>query len=136
MHAELKWNNNMNFTATAPSGHPVLMDAAEAVGGNGLGPLPKELLLKSLTGCTAMDVISILRKMQVLPDTFRIEADAEVSSEHPKVFTKIHLKYIYSGSTPEDKIKRAVELSQEQYCSVSAMLKKAVPITYEIVKEG
>jgi putative redox protein len=136
MHVELKWNNNMNFTATGKSAHPVLMDAAPAVGGDNLGPLPKELLLKSLAGCTAMDVISILRKMQVLPDTFRIEINSEISEDHPKIFTKIHLKYIYSGSTPEDKMKRAVELSQDQYCSVSAMLKKAVPITYEIVKEG
>jgi putative redox protein len=136
MHAELKWNNNMNFTAVADSGHPVIMDAASAHGGENLGPLPKELLLKSLAGCTAMDVVSILRKMQVLPDSFRIEIDSEVSSEHPKIFTKIHLKYIYSGSTPEDKFKRAVELSQDQYCSVSAMLKKAVPVTYETVKEG
>lgn len=135
MHVDLVWNGKMNFTGKADSGHPVPMDTVAAVGGEDTAARPKELVLHGLAGCTGMDVISILRKMQALPESFRIEATADMTDEHPKVFTKIHLKYIVKGEVPEDRLKRAIELSQDQYCGVSAMLKKACEITYEYIYE-
>ncbi len=135
MHVKVVLNEKMSFTGVADSGHPVEMDTAPAVGGEDKAARPKELVLHGLAGCTAMDVISILRKMQVPPDEFRVEASAEMSEEHPKVFTSIHMKYIVKGNVPEDRLKRAIELSQDLYCGVSAMLKKACNITYEYIYE-
>lgn len=135
MKSTVIWNGKMSFTGTADSGHKVEMDAAAAVGGEDQATRPKELILEGLAGCTAMDVVSILRKMQLNPESFRIETEAEVTEEHPKVFTKIHLKYFIKGEIPEDRMKRAVELSQDLYCGVSAMLRKNSPITYEIIYE-
>ena len=80
-----------------------------------------------------MDVVSLLKKMRVDYRAFRIRAAAEISDEHPKVFTSVHLIYEFEGrALPLDKLKKAVDLSQERYCSVSAMLRKASPLTYEI----
>lgn len=117
-------------------GHTLIMDAAKEVGGEELGPRPKALLLSALIGCTGLDVVYTLNKMKVELDGFSIEVEADESEEHPIVYTKIHLIYIFKGSNlPEDKITRAVTLSQEKYCGVSAMLEKAAPISYEIVIE-
>jgi putative redox protein len=83
-----------------------------------------------------MDVISILRKMKVEPDDFSVEAEADVTDEHPMVFTKIKLIYRLTGKNlPRDKVEKAVNLSQERYCGVSAMLQKAAPVEYEIIIE-
>ncbi|MGI6539098.1 MAG: OsmC family protein [Caldicoprobacterales bacterium] len=117
-------------------GHNLIVDASEEIGGNDLGPRPKKLLLAGLIGCTGIDVVSILNKMKIKPDDMRLEARAESSDEHPKVYTKIHLIYRFRGKDlPMDKLERAVSLSQERYCGVSAMLRKAAPITYEIIVE-
>jgi putative redox protein len=117
-------------------GHNLTTDASETIGGNNLGPRPKKLLLAGLIGCTGIDVVSILKKMKLEPDAFKLEAKAESSEEHPKVYTKIHLTYHFKGKNlPLDKLERAVSLSQEKYCGVSAMLKKAAHLTYEIVIE-
>ena len=114
-------------------GHPLVIDVDEDIGGENLGPRPKALLLSGLLGCTGLDLISMLNKMKIQLDDFNIEAEAEESKEHPIVYTKIHLIYTFKGKDlPEDKIKRAVTLSQEKYCGVSAMLEKAAPITYEV----
>jgi putative redox protein len=116
------------------NGHKVVMDADESVGGRDRGPRPKPLVLSALTGCTGMDVVSILQKMRVQPDDFRIIAEADAADEHPKVFTSIHLTYQFAGKQlPEEKLRKAVDLSQERYCSVSAMLRKACDLTYEIL---
>ncbi len=115
------------------NGHTLITDASPEVGGEDLGPRPKALLLVGLIGCTGIDVVSILNKMKVEPDDFSIEVEAEEAEDHPKVYTKIHLTYIFKGKAlPKDKIERAVSLSQEKYCGVSAMLGKAALITYEI----
>jgi len=107
------------------------------VGGTDKGPRPKALLLVSLAGCTAMDVISILGKMRVQPEAFRIETDGELTEEHPKYYHKLHLRYVFKGKDlPVDKLEKAVSLSQERYCGVSAMLSKAATITHEIVIES
>jgi len=128
-----KLKDKMAFEMTL-DGHNFITDANEEVGGSDLGPRPKQLLLAGLIGCTGMDVVSILRKMQVKFDDLEIKVEAENASEHPKVYQNIHLTYIVKGKDiPEDKVKKAVSLSQEKYCAVSAMLKKATPVTYEIV---
>ncbi|MCD6103281.1 MAG: OsmC family peroxiredoxin [Thermotogae bacterium] len=131
------WLGKMMFIGHTDSDHKVLMDAKPQQDTMSGGPSPMELLLTALTGCTGMDVISILSKMKVVEElvSFQIEAEAERSQEHPKVYKKILLKYIFkfSGEPPKDKVQKAVELSQEKYCSVSAMLGKTADISFEIV---
>lgn len=135
MKASAVWKEKMKFTGTAGSGHNLAMDAAPEVGGENTGFRPKELVLQGLAGCTAMDVMSILGKMKIIPKSFRVEVEAEQTDDHPKVFRKIHLKYIVSGDVPEDKLVRAIDLSQKQYCGVSAMLEKSAELTYEHIYE-
>ena len=130
------WKEAMSFETTL-NGHKIILDADEAVGGTDKGPRPKALLLVSLAGCTAMDVISILGKMRVQPEAFRVETDGELTEEHPKYYHKLHLRYVFKGKDlPMDKLEKAVSLSQERYCGVSAMLSKAATITHEIVIES
>ena len=130
------WKEAMLFETTL-YGHKIILDADEAVGGTDKGPRPKALLLVSLAGCTAMDVISILGKMRVQPEAFRVETDGELTEEHPKYYHKMHLRYVFKGKDlPMDKLEKAVSLSQERYCGVSAMLSKAATITHEIVIES
>ncbi|HHT66465.1 MAG: OsmC family protein [Caldicoprobacterales bacterium] len=132
---EAKLTGNTAFQMDL-DGHDFITDASIEAGGNDLGPRPKKLLLAGLIGCTGMDVVSILKKMKVEPESIRLEAKAESSKEHPKVYTEIHLTYRFKGKNlPMDKLERAVTLSQERYCGVSAMLKKAAPVTYDIVIE-
>jgi putative redox protein len=117
-------------------GHTIPIDADESVGGKDLGPKPKGLTLTSLSGCTAMDVISILRKMKAEPEEFWVEAESELTEDHPKVFTGITLTYYFKGGqVTREKAEKAVSLSEERYCGVSAMLRKAVPIETKIVIE-
>ncbi|SHH44199.1 OsmC family protein [Thermosipho atlanticus] len=136
--AELNWYEGMLFFTKTTSGHDLILDASENVGGKDAGLRPKELMLYSLMGCTGMDIVSLLRKMKVIDKlvSFKLETEFETASEHPKVFTKIHLKYIFkfNGEPPKEKVEKAVHLSQEKYCAVSAMLKQVIPeFTYEIV---
>jgi putative redox protein len=128
---ELKQAYGMTLMAKGNSNHWVVMDTAKEIGGNDAGPRPMELMLMALAGCTGMDVISILEKMHVKYDDFRIEITANKSSEHPKVYTKIFIKYRIWGEVSEDKLISAIELSQVKYCSASAMIKKAAEITYD-----
>ena len=117
-------------------GHQFITDAAVEIGGNNNGPRPKAILLGSLIGCTGIDVKMILDKMKVEPEDIIITAEAESATEHPKVYTKIHLTYRFKGKKlPFEKLEKAIKLSQERYCPITAMLNKAVPITYDIVTE-
>lgn len=126
------WQGNMKFDAVV-SGHHVIMDALPAVGGNDGGARPKELMLAALAGCTAMDVVSILKKMRVEPEYFNVRVEAEMTEEHPKHYTTMHIIYELKGENLDmEKVKKAVELSQKQYCGVSTMYRKAMEITYEI----
>ncbi len=125
-----QWRPEMKIVAVPPSGHEVLMDDAEG----DTGPRPMELVLVALGGCTGMDVVSILRRMRVQWDDFRIEIEAKRKDTHPKVYVQIHLRYIFVGKDlPLRKLERAVELSQNKYCSVTAMLRCTATITHEIV---
>ena len=116
-------------------GFDIPIDADEAVGGENKGPRPKGLMLTSLAGCTAMDVISILRKMRVEPDDFAVECEADLTEEHPKVFKSIKITYRFKGDVPRDKAEKAIKLSLERYCGVTAMLLKAAPIDHELIIE-
>lgn len=136
--ARIKWVEGMQFVGRAPSGHAILMDTHEGVGGSDSAVHPAELSLVSLGGCTGMDVVFILRKMRVPFDHFEVEVHAEAAKEHPKVWTRIEIVYRIIGDVPEDKLLKAINLSQERYCSISAMLGKTAEISfrYEIVKPG
>jgi putative redox protein len=134
MKSKVVLEDGMHFKGEL-DGFDVPVDADADVGGQNKGPKPKGLVLTSLVGCTAMDVISILRKMRVEPEEFSVEAETELTDEHPKVFKKVLITYRLKGDVPRDKVEKAVQLSQDRYCGVSAMLRKAVPLEYEIVIE-
>lgn len=132
INMETRWKGKMAFEAGV-TGHQVIMDADETVGGENLGPRPKALILAGLAGCTGMDVISILEKMRVKISEFNIDIEAEQTEEHPKVYSQITLIYKFKGENlPPDKLEKAVSLSQERYCGVSAMLGKAAKLDYRI----
>jgi putative redox protein len=133
MQSTVTWNSGLAFTALQ-GGHDIPLDAPLASGGQDSGASPKGLLLSGLGGCTGIDVVSILEKMRVVLDGFAVEASAELTEEHPKVFKSIHLRYLFRGNDLEmQKLEKAVILSLDRYCGVSAMLAKAAPITWEIV---
>lgn len=130
---DTSWQGNMKFDAVV-SGHHVVMDALPAVGGNDEGARPKELMLAALAGCTGMDVVSILKKMRIEPAYFNIKVEAEMTEEHPKHYTAMHIIYEFKGEDLEiAKLQKAVELSQERYCGVSTAYRKGMEITHEIV---
>jgi len=138
MKVYLKQINGITTVAKADSNHWVEMDGGEQFGGSHAATAPMELLLISLVGCTSADVISIINKMRLNYNKFEATIHAERAEEHPKVYTKIHIDYyIFGEDIKEESFKRAIELSQEKYCSISAMLNKAVDITfaYHINKE-
>jgi len=130
--ATVTWQNNMAFEASV-NGHQIMMDVDQSNGGMDLGPRPKILLLAGLGGCTGMDVVSILAKMKIVPEKFWIEISAELNEEHPKVYNTIKMTYYFKGANlPPDKLEKAVSLSKEKYCAVSAMLSKTAEMQIEI----
>lgn len=130
------WHSGLAFEVKQ-EGHRFLLDASTEAGGQDLGPRPKALLLSALGGCTGIDVVAILEKMRIPIEGLELRMSAPLSEEHPKVFTGITLQYVFRGKDlPLDKLERAVQLSQEKYCGVSAMLAKACPIRTEILVEG
>ena len=130
---ETSWKGNMMFDATV-SGHHVIMDAHPAVGGEDKGCRPKELMLAALAGCTGMDVVSILKKMRVEFSSLDIRVSADVTEEHPKHYENMHVVYEFSGNNLDPaQLNKAVQLSQDRYCGVSYVYKKAMAVTWEIV---
>jgi putative redox protein len=131
MKAEVIQVRGITFVGKANSGHWATMDGSPDFGGSDAANSPKQLVLIALGGCTGADVASIVHKMREKISRFEINLDAETAEEHPKIFTKIHITYKFWGNNlKEENIEKAISLSQEKYCSVSAMLKKAVSITY------
>lgn len=129
---DLNWTGKMSFEADM-SGHKIVLDADPSVGGEDKGVRPKPLMLLALAGCTAMDVVSILKKMRVEIEDFKVRVEADMTEEHPKHYSKMHVIYIFKGKDlPKDKIEKAVNLSDEKYCGVSAVYKKAMELTHEI----
>lgn len=132
METKAKLVDNMQFVAWSGSGHAIVMDASDKTGGENTGSRPMEVLLMGLLGCTGMDVISILRKMRVKIDRFELGVDTERAKMHPMVYTKIHIIYSFWGKDiNEAKVEKAIELSQNTYCSASAMFKKTAEVSYE-----
>ncbi len=133
-----KWVDDMSFESEI-NGFKIVVDAHESVGGKNKGPRPKPFMLSALGGCTGMDVVSILRKMRVVADieNFEVKVGGELTENHPKQYKNMHVIYEFkakSGKTlPEDKIEKAVKMSQESYCGVIALYKKAIDVTFEIV---
>ena len=129
--ASLQWKQKMEFLATTGSGHNLTLDAREAVGGENHGPRPAELVLVALAGCTAMDVVSILRKMRIDFTRVDLEVSGKEAEEHPKVFTKIDVLYKVEGTdVPPEKLERAIVLSRDRYCVVSNLIKTRAAINY------
>lgn len=131
MKARAKLIEGMAFLGEAGSGHSIVMDGSPESGGRNAGFRPMELLLVGLAGCTAFDVVLILRRGREDVADCIVEVSAERAPEDPKVFTKLHLDYRVKGrNLDEAKVKRAVELSKEKYCSASIMLGKTAEMTY------
>ncbi len=136
MQARISWKGDVVFQGKTGSGHEVTMDGPESAGGQGLGPRPMEMLLLGLGGCTAFDVVSMLKKGRQEIVDCQVQIDAERADEVPAVFTKIKVHYLVSGNhLKESQVKRAVELSAEKYCSASILFQRAgveVEHSYEI----
>ena len=115
-------------------GHKIIIDADEKVGGENKGPQPKPFMQAALGGCTAMDVISILRKMRVELADFKVHVEGEITEEHPKHYSSMHVIYEFTGKDlPIAKLEKAINLSEDRYCGVSATYKKVMKLTHEIV---
>ncbi|HOP02867.1 MAG TPA: OsmC family protein [Tenuifilaceae bacterium] len=128
----IEWQGDMKFE-TELDGHKLIIDAAPEVGGTDKGPRPKPLMLVALAGCTGMDVVSILKKMRVELEGLKVWVEAEQTDEHPKHYSSMKVIYEFKGKNlPMDKLEKAVSLSEERYCGVSAVYKKAIPVTNEI----
>ena len=135
--AIVKQLQGITFVGKTDTNHWITMDGPENFYGSNAGIRPKELILISLAGCTGSDVVAILQKKKVNFTGFEINIEAEQQEEHPQVYTKIHLEYVFYGKNIQEKdVERAIELSQTKYCSVTAMLQKAVTIehSYKIVE--
>ncbi len=127
--AELTWQGGMRFDGVGASGHVVTVDAAPDSGGTDAGARPMEVLLIGVMGCTAMDVVSILRKKRQEPQDFKIIATFERSPEHPKKYTRIHLEYVAYGDVELKALERAAELSETTYCGAIATIRAVAAIT-------
>lgn len=131
--AAMKWIGEEKFVATSPSGHAMVMDSDRE---SNKGPGPMELLLMALGACTATDVVAILKKKRQKLESLEVVCSGERAVEPPTVWTKLEIVYRLRGELDESAVKRAIELSEEKYCSVAAMLKKTAKISwrYEILR--
>ncbi len=138
MKARIKWIEGVSFAGQSESGHTVVMDGPPDAGGKNLGVRPMEMLLLGMGGCTAFDVVHILRKSRQPVTDCVAEIDAERADTDPKVFTKIHVHFIISGKGLDPKrVDQAVKLSAEKYCSASIMLGKVAEVTHDFeIVEG
>jgi len=133
MDAKVIWKERMSFEGTSDSGFKVPLGTSPNVGGDDDGFRPLELLAIGLAGCTAMDVISILRKKRQEISSFEVMVHAERSEEHPKVFTHLSIEYVISGKDISlEAVERAVELSANKYCPAQAMLKHVAPMEMKV----
>lgn len=139
MKINIKWVQDAMFVGESESGHAIVIDGPKEGGGRNLGARPMELLLMGMGACTAYDVVHILRKGRHDVIDCVVELDGERASTTPKVFTRIHVRYVVTGrNVKEEAVRRAVELTATKYCSASIMLGKVVDIShsYEIVEAG
>ncbi|MFZ0467517.1 MAG: OsmC family protein [Thiogranum sp.] len=132
MQARIKWVQDATFLGEAGSGHAVVMDGPPEHGGRNLGVRPMEMLLLGMGGCTAFDVVHILKKSRQPVTDCVAELEAERADEDPKIFTSIHVHFIVTGrGLDEKRVARAVSLSADKYCSASIMLGKTATITHD-----
>ena len=133
MQGRVKWVEGRAFVAESGSGHALVLDGPAEHGGRNLGPSPMELVLLGTGGCTAFDVVLILKRGRENIADCVVELDAERAQTDPKVFTKIVMRYIVTGrGLDPKKVERAVQLSAEKYCTVSAMIGKTAQIEHAI----
>ncbi len=131
-NVETKWNGKMSFISNVDDFN-IPIDADETVGGENKGLRPKKLMLTALAGCTGMDVISILDKMKIIPDDFRINIKGKVNEEHPKKYNEITIIYQFKGNNlDENKINKAINLSIDKYCGVIAVYKESMKINTKL----
>ena len=138
MKATVKWLDNMSFVGESGSGHSIVMDGSPEDGGRNLGVRPMEMVLLGMGGCTAFDVVLILKRGRQDITDCHVELEAERASDVPKVFTKIHAHYVVKGKGLDaKKVERAVSMTAEKYCSVSIMLAATADVThdFEIIEE-
>jgi len=138
MKARVKWLDNMSFVGESGSGHSIVMDGAPEAGGRNLAARPMEMVLMGMGGCTAFDVVMILKKARQPVEDCIIELSAERAEDIPKVFTRIHVHYIVKGrGLSEKQVAKAIQLTAEKYCSVSIMLAATAEIShdFEIIEE-
>lgn len=129
---DMSWTDKIAFEADM-DGHKVVIDASKEVGGSDLGPRPKKLMLTALAGCTGIDVVMILKKMKVEFEAFNVIVEGELTEEHPKYYNKMKIVYQFKGKDlPLAKLEKAVKLSEEKYCGVSAVYRHAMEMKTEI----
>ena len=137
MKATVRWVNGMKFEGTADSGHQVTMDGPPDSGGENLGFRPMEMLLMGAGSCSSVDVIGILKKTRQQVTDCSVEISAERAETIPKVFTKIHMHFVVTGTDLKpDVVERAISLSTEKYCSATLMLGKTAEITSDFEIQG
>ncbi|MCP4077596.1 MAG: OsmC family protein [Gammaproteobacteria bacterium] len=139
MKSKVKWLDNMTFVGESASGHAVVMDGPEEFGGQNLGIRPMEMLILGLGGCSAFDVMLLLKKSRQQVENCEVELDYDRAEELPKVFTRIHLHFVISGKAVDPlRVEKAISLSAEKLCSASIMLGKVADIThdYEIIEKA
>jgi len=130
-HVAVKWVDGLRFIGNGYSNHALAIDASTEDGGSDSAVRPGEMILMALAGCTGIDIVSMLKKMRVAFDSFEIGITAETAEQYPKYFTKINVEYRVRGrNIPEDKLQRAITLSRETYCSVSAQLRPGTELHY------
>lgn len=138
MECTVRWVDGMAFMAETESGHAFVMDGAPEVGGRNIGPRPMETVLAGTGGCTAIDVVLILRKSGQTVSGCEVKLQAERAETDPKVFTRIHMHFVVRGKGVRPAlVESAIKLSHQKYCSASIMLGKTATLThdYEIVEE-
>jgi len=132
MKARIKLVEGITFVAESGSGHAVVVDAAQDIGGKNLGARPMELVLMGTGACSAIDVVHILRKARQPITDCVVEVEAARADKDPKVFTSIHLHYIVTGKgLAQAQVERAIKLSKEKYCSATIMLAASAAITFD-----
>jgi putative redox protein len=132
MKARIKLVEGITFVAESGSGHGVVVDAAQDIGGKNLGARPMELVLMGTGACSAIDVVHILRKARQPITDCVVEVEAQRADQDPKVFTSIHLHYIVTGrGLAQAQVERAIKLSKEKYCSATIMLAASAAITFD-----
>lgn len=135
MNVKVRHIKGMHFEGEGQSKIRTQFDSSVTAGGTGIGSTPMEMVLMSIAGCSGMDIVSILEKMRVSFDRFEVSVQGERAIEHPRVFTDIEVIYQFWGeglNEAEEKLKRAISLSMEKYCSVANMIDKAANLTYRL----